>query len=430
MNRFHRKNVKKHHSIFLRLLFVLLATMGLIHLVVGGVFGLMFRSGSKKAVESNIRNYAVYMARDIGSPPDTVLAGALSRTYDVYIQYDSDSLTWASHSVMPRKSRMWTPTGRWRQPVVLENGDGSRLTLIWRFGPFGNMHRQMILGMFVIVTVIFLGAHAYIRRILRPIRWLKKGVDEIGAGNLEVTIRGEREDELGRLTESFNSMVRRIRDMLKSRDQLLLDVSHELRSPLTRIKVALELTGESEKKSAILGDIAEIETMLSEILETERLDTEHGRLRKTDTDLVALIRDVMKEFQDRPPGFRMQVRPESVILSLDPERIRLVMKNVFENAFKFSRKESEPVSVSVTVQADRVMVRVRDDGIGIPEDQIPYLFEPFYRADRSRSKTIGGYGLGLHLCRKIVNAHGGEISIRNNETGNGVTVSVELPRFS
>ncbi|MFC1569533.1 ATP-binding protein [bacterium] len=422
----HKHDVKRHRSIFLRLLFVLLATMGLVHLVIGGAFGLLFRTGSMSYIESNIQHYAESLTQEIGTPPDTVKARKLAHDYRIYIRYESDDFRWVSHEKMPRRlhRKGHGPSSMWRKPIIVHNEDGSQYTLVWRFGPFMGMDRQIFVGLLLIVTMIFLGAHGYIRHILRPIQWLRKGVDEISQGNLDVKIPKDRHDELGRLTEAFNDMVQRIKQMIVSRDQLLLDVSHELRSPLTRIKVALEFIKESEKKTAILSDIAEIETMITEILETERLDTEHGRLNRTDADLIALVNAVVREFQDKPPGIKMSDHPVTLLISIDINRIRMLLKNVFENASKFSREDSKQIEVSIEVTDKQAALQIRDYGIGIPEDQLPYLFEPFFRVDRSRSKITGGYGLGLHLCKKIMEVHGGEISIRNSKSGDGVTVEL------
>ena len=418
---------RSHHSIFIRLLFVLLATMGLIHLVIGGAFGLLSGSGSLKHIHANIRHYSEMLARDMGSPPDTVLAAEIAETCQMYIEYENGDDTWScpeSRPVIHKGKGLFGPSSMWRRPIVIENGDGSRYTITWRFGPFTGMYRPVLIGMVLIISLIFFGTHGYLRRILKPIQLLRKGVTEIKNGNLDVEIPLVRPDELGRLTEAFNDMVHRIKEMLASRDQLLLDVSHELRSPLTRIRVALEMMDDDEKKGTILADIQDIEMMIAEILETERLNTEHGKIQTAETDLAALIRETAVNIK-HGPGIEYKDMPESLIVRLDQERFRMVLKNVLDNAAKFSAADSRPVQIRVLEKEEQVTVEIEDDGAGIPEEQIPFVFEPFFRADRSRSRKTGGYGLGLHLCRKIMEAHGGQIEIRNNR-GRGVTVTLRL----
>jgi signal transduction histidine kinase len=428
MNKNQTGQVKKHRSIFLRLLFVLLATMGLVHLLIGGAFGLLFNSGSMKYIESNIHYYAESIIEEIGTPPDTVVARQLADTYQIYIAYESDNFQWASHSEMPKKSICFGPSSRWRKPTTISNKDGSQYTLMWRIGPMMGMHRQILFVILLLVTLVFIGLHGYIRRILKPVQWLRKGVDEISIGHFDIKIPRYKNDEFGRLTEAFNEMVQRIKEMILSRDQLLLNVSHELRSPLTRIRVALEFIQDSDKKTAILSDIDDIERMITEILETERLNTEHGQLHRTDTDLVLLVNEVTQKFQKKPPGVQIFSQPKSCIIPLDSERIRMMLKNILENAIKFSRLDSLPVQISLDNKKDKVILLIKDNGLGIPEDQIPYIFEPFFRVDQSRAKTISGYGLGLYFCKKVMDAHVGKISIENNENGQGVTVVLEFKK--
>ncbi len=110
---------------------------------------------------------------------------------------------------------------------------------------------------------------------------------------------------------------------------------------------------------------------------------------------------------------------------MDSEPIRIVLKNILDNAFKYSRADSNPIEISIRVDNDSTINKIIDDGPGIPEEDIPQLFEPFYRVDRSRSKMTGGYGLGLSHCNKIMNAHGGTIEISNNKD-RGVTVTLSF----
>jgi signal transduction histidine kinase len=418
------------HSVFVDLLLILLLALAVIHVFIGGVFCLLSRPRTEKIIQSNLRYYAEQLVREIGVPPDTVKARRLAETFQLAIRYDSADWTWSNDLRFFKRSRhslfKYGPSQQWRKTLAIENADGSRFLLMWRVGPAIGMHRELFIALAAAVTLIILCATLLIRRMLRPVQWLQNGAKDIAAGNLDVAIPIWRNDELGRLTGAFNSMTRRIREMLKARDQLLLDVSHELRSPLTRMKVALEFIQDSPKKDSILSDMVEIETMITEILETERLDNAHGRLNKIQTNIMLLIREASKPFAGMHPGVQLPPKPEFLFLKCDAERVRLVLKNVFENAVKFSLPDSKPLEVSVEESDQAVMITIRDDGTGIPQDRITDVFEPFYRADPSRSKSTGGYGLGLHLCKKIMDAHGGKILISNNARVRGVTVQLEF----
>ena len=208
-------------------------------------------------------------------------------------------------------------------------------------------------------------------------------------------------------------MVSRVKQMIVARDQLLLDVSHELRSPLTRMKVALSLLPNNAEKAGMNFDVNEMETMIAELLELERLRSPNG-LRREKQDLVPILREVARSFEGRPPGIRVATNCKPLLVSLDGDKIRTILRNLLENAFKYSLLDSCPVDLSAQEADGIVIVRVRDDGVGIPESQMSSIFEPFFRVDPSRSKKSGGYGLGLSICKRIAEAHGGTIEAQNN----------------
>jgi signal transduction histidine kinase len=274
-------------------------------------------------------------------------------------------------------------------------------------------HDRMLLGLLVALVVIVFAGHALLRRTLEPIRWLREGVASLSEGNLEVAVPRRTSDELGALTEAFNQMVGKVREMVRARDQLLLDVSHELRSPLTRMKVALELCAPGEHTQQLGADVAEMEAMVTELLELERLRQGRG-LRIERQDLMEVVRDAISAFEDRPPGVRLGTAPAQVLLSMDADKVRAVFGNLLENASKYALPDSAPTRIMVRELGERIVVRIEDDGPGIPEQDLPSLFEPFFRVDRSRSKSTGGYGLGLSLCKRMMEAHGGSIAVENN----------------
>jgi signal transduction histidine kinase len=220
-------------------------------------------------------------------------------------------------------------------------------------------------------------------------------------------------------------MVGRIKEMIRAREQLLVDVSHELRSPLSRLKVAVQFVGEADIKARMASDLAALDIMIGELLELERLRDGVG-IKTTRQNLVMLLDEVVEGFHDRPPGVHFERATGEILVEGDAERLRTVFRNLLENAVKYSLPESRPVELSATQDGDRVIVRVTDDGPGIPEDDKTNLFEPFFRVDRSRSKKTAGYGLGLSISKRIVEAHGGVIVVENNAT-NGASFIVTLP---
>ena len=205
-------------------------------------------------------------------------------------------------------------------------------------------------------TLVLAGAYLFMRRILRPLKWLTEGVEQISRGNLEHQVPVKRCDELTELAEAFNAMTQQIKKMLHAKERLMLDVSHELRSPLTRLKVALEFLPEGATKESLKEDVAVMESMITEILETARLRDGYAKLNLEEIDLVSLVQSVIAGFAGSSPGVEAEDMPASMPLVVDPELCRTVLKNIITNAIKYSggrqsAGECFPVS-QVTVCGD------------------------------------------------------------------------------
>ncbi len=253
-----------------------------------------------------------------------------------------------------------------------------------------------------------------------------RGVREIAAGNLEFQFPTWRHGEFRYLAEHFNLMARHIKEMVQSKSQLLRDVSHELRSPLTRLKLALEMMPRNKYRASMLQDVAEMETMLTEILETEKLRSDHGKLNRAPLDVAAIAAELAKKYKARKPGVKLLGYPQRLRLNADEGRVRTVLQNVLENALKYSAHQKKPVELFLQSQNREVLIVVRDFGVGVAAAEQEKVFAPFYRIDKSRTKETGGYGLGLSLCREIMQAHGGRIELQS-EPGKGTDVILRFP---
>lgn len=286
-------------------------------------------------------------------------------------------------------------------------------------------HFPLIGPVLALIALVMWATHVRLRRLIAPLRDLSEGVERIAGGDLQVVLPTTSGDEFASLTTAFNDMAQRVAGMLAARDQLLLDVSHELRSPLTRLKVALELLPDGEVRGRMAADVRQMETMITELLELERL-RDGKAVRKSTVDLVAVIRGVLAAFDGREPPVRFEAESAPVSVEADERMIALVVRNLVENAVSYSLPDSQPVRVAVARRPPEVVVRVIDDGPGIPEAELTRIFEPFYRIDPSRSRHTGGYGLGLSMCRRIVDAHGGTIHVERRAP-RGVAVVVALP---
>jgi len=214
-----------------------------------------------------------------------------------------------------------------------------------------------------------------------------------------------------------------IKAMLENKSGLLLAISHELRSPLTRMRVNLELLDDSDVRNQLIADTREMENLLGAILESEKLSSGHAPLTRKRVDLAQVIRAVVEAH----PGYeRIRCELAPVQLEIDELRIKLLIKNLLDNALQYSAPQNQTVQISLRATSAGAVLEVADQGIGIAADELPRLGEAFYRPDSARQRNTGGYGLGLYLCRLICATHAGELRIES-VAGQGTRVIVSLP---
>jgi len=427
---------KIFRSVFTKLLVVIILTGLCVNIVVGGFFWI-HRSAPGRSLYKNILQYLNYIIDDIGSPPSLGRAEQIGRQASLQIYYEGPNASWSTagnfSDVQKVHWRDWSKNpqiriGRYHGRHFVEfTHDSGRFIFGLDNGLELDPERQrLIIVLLSLLTLILAGAFLSIRWILKPVRWLEQGVREVSRGNLKHRVPEKRSDELRDLAAAFNDMTNRIRDMLHTKERLLLDVSHELRSPLTRLKVALEFLPDGNAKESIAGDIAEMERMINEILATARMHHLHGKLNLKRILAADLLKNVAAEFENQPPGVQADDIAIDAALKVDPVQIKTVFKNILTNAVKYSGPDSTPVIISAATRPPYVVVKIADNGIGIPHDELPFIFEPFYRVDKSRAKNAGGFGLGLSLCKTIMEAHEGQIEVESTP-GVGTTVSLYFP---
>jgi signal transduction histidine kinase len=423
-------------SVFTKLLIVILFTGIAVNLVVGGFFW-MHRSAAIRPLHQNFLQYADYIIADLGTPPSLERARQVAEKASLQIYFEGPNQSWATaDEIYDFKKAHWRIWGK--NPAVtvgryhghhfieLDHESGRFVFGLDKSFEMGPERIRLVVILLSLLTLIFIGAFLSIRWIMKPVRWLGEGVREVGRGNLKHRVPVKRSDELRDLAEAFNDMTDRIRRMMHTKEQLLLDVSHELRSPLTRVKVALEFLPESKARNSIANDISEMEKMITDILETARRHHLHGDLKLQPTDVMSLLDEILPDYQNQPPGVRLAGFPESLIINIDPGQIETAFKNLLDNSIKFSNADSDPVRICLKSRPRQTIIEIIDNGSGIPEEELSFVFEPFYRVDKSRSKDTGGYGLGLSLCKTIMEAHHGKIEIAS-KPGEGTTVSLVFP---
>ena len=412
---------KVFRSVFTKLLVILIATGIALNVVIVGFF-VAHRHMVESSIHQNVIQYINYLIADIGNPPSVERAREIARQTLLKIHFQNQQDKWSTAGNPPDLSRgrfyVWKESpnirfGRYHGHSFVEVNRDNGIFIFEFAKPFDSQDRTdgLFLLLLVLIVAILGIAFLTIRRVLRPVKWLNEGVQEVSRGNLKHRVPLKKNDELRDLAEAFNDMTDRIRKMLQAKEQLLLDVSHEMRSPLTRMKVAIEFLPEGKSKESIKADLKEMENMISEILDTARTHHLHGQLKRQKLNLVDLIHEVVPAFETQAPGVEIGDMPAVIQADLDAEQIKVVLNNVLDNAVKYSRPDSQPVRIQFQRQGPYAIIRIEDDGIGIPEAELPFIFEPFYRVDKSRSKHTGGYGLGLSLCKTIMEAHGAKISV-------------------
>jgi len=315
--------------------------------------------------------------------------------------FESNEQKWATNDNLPPTAELWNSLV-FTNPMKASIGVG--VTTIekpgWKISVFLPNPDSFLLrnpgfifSLIVRTTLLILLCYLFVMWQLRPIQWLKKAAMAI-ARDFSHKVPSSSSSEFADLALAFNEMTEKISTYIKARDQLMANISHELRSPLTRIKLAVELSENNDQKKRLQEDIGEMEKMIEEILDSYRLDSEHGSLRLEPLDLSPLIRETLERYQGRTPGVAIPSLEQSLIVLAEPKQVKRVLVNILENALKYSPADRPAVEVRAYRTSKDVFIEVIDQGIGIPEDQLEKVFEPFYRVDSSRSRNTGGSRIG------------------------------------
>ncbi len=416
----------RRHSLSGRLIGLFLLTGLVLALVVRGGFQFAFQDRLRDLARPHVAEYVQYLLERIGDPPDTVRAAALAGRLPLEIHVSGHDLQWSSSGGPPDLGQARMHHHRLPSGIPVEAGhiDGEFVLAAERGGHrIILQHRGMnpvpwapLMAVLTIVAVLAVLALAYhgIHRLFRPLESVREGLARIGQGELEHKIQVQRNDELGELAQSVNAMADDIRSMLEAKRQLLLAISHELRSPLTRARVNLALLPDSDTRRVLQRDLTEMERLTDELLEFERLNSRHAALNLAAESPAALALEVIAEHFPQQK-IRTELDGGDGYMALDPVRFRLLLRNLLDNALRHTPGHAQAPTLAIQVDEDSWSLSVRDHGPGIPPEHLAHITEPFYRADPSRRRKTGGYGLGLYLCRAIVEAHGGELQIESTE---------------
>jgi signal transduction histidine kinase len=434
-------------SLTTRLLIVFILTSVLLTMLLVGSLFHAVRTQWRGTIAPHIEQYLDYVNEDLGYPPNRERALALSDKLSINIYIEGPDISFSttgnpldvsdlefreSHAHVKRRERRnrkaLDPTiriGEHNDRTVVRNQRGEYSVFYeLRHRDQRPRERDRLWPPILILGAILGGCYWLLRRLLRPVQDISSAVRAMGAGRLDTRVPVRSGNDLGVLAQNINTMASDIEQLLDAKRQLLLGASHELRTPVTRAKLAAEMLADSNNRTRIIEDLNEMESLITEIMESERISGGHSVLTLTQVSLPALIASVLEalnctasticEFDDTLP-----------VLQADATRLRLLFRNLISNAIKHG-DSAQPILIKARVTDRFIRTTVTDYGEGIAAEHLDKITEPFYRADPSRARATGGFGLGLHLCELIVQAHGGRLSL-DSTPGQGTVVTVDLP---
>ncbi|MHB8483371.1 MAG: sensor histidine kinase [Nitrospiria bacterium] len=295
----------------------------------------------------------------------------------------------------------------------------------------------LLIGLPVVAVIAIAGGFILVRQALKPVEVIRATAQQITFGNphqrLPVTATG---DAIQHLSKTLNQMLERLDLAYQQATRFSADASHELRTPLTIIRSELELIanrqelppGLRDRVGSVLEETERLSGIVEGLFALARLDAGEAKIGHNIFDLAELVRSTLEQMQLLPEEKHLSVTidaPQPVFVMGDAARLKQVIVNLLDNAIKYTMAGGA-ITFFVQVKSSKAILRVRDNGMGISPEALPHVFERFYRADRVRSRTVQGAGLGLSIVRAICQAHGGTVDAVSEE-GVGTTVTVELP---
>ena len=326
--------------------------------------------------------------------------------------------------------------------VTLDNGNKYALIVRWeRPRPpamFGDTRLRYLRFLGLLAAALIL-CYALARYLSTPIGKIRAATQRLAGGDLDARVAdqlGRRRDELSALARDFDVMAERIGSLITSQQRLTRDVSHELRSPLARLGVALEIAKQKTNGAAapqldrIESESQRLNDMISRILTLSKLESGSTDIERENVDLNEVVTDVVEDadFEARAKGKRVELTSSAACtISGSDNLLRSAIENVVRNAVRYTH-EGTAVKVSLSQENGTATVRVSDSGGGVPEQELKNLFVPFYRVGEARERTTGGIGLGLAIAKRAIKAHSGTIKARNDRAGLMVEIVLDCEK--
>ncbi len=327
------------------------------------------------------------------------------------------------HMMMSHGPMMHGPggvTGSRELRVAIPLSDGPWLTFATGLPVVGSAHSAQFLLSMAIMAAIILGVSVWaVRRVTAPLAALATAAERLGDDTGAPPLPEKGTMETRQAARAFNDMQVRLRTLIANRTHLLAAISHDLRTPLTLLRLRAESVENAQERDKMLGTIAEMDAMIAVTLQFAR-DQSAGEPRRP-TDLAALLQSIVDDMRDA--GFPVRLQPaEPIVHPCQPAALRRAIRNLLDNAVKYGKSGA----VAMHLGSRDIEIVVDDEGPGIPHEELARVLQPFYRRDESRSLETGGVGLGLAIAQSIVQAHGGSLALSNRPEG-GLRVTIRLP---
>ncbi|MEX0853297.1 MAG: ATP-binding protein [Bauldia sp.] len=311
--------------------------------------------------------------------------------------------------------------GTWRSlEVAVELAGGQYLsfaTALPRTGP--PVSWQFLLSLAVMAVIILAVSAWAVRRVTAPLGLLAEAADRLGKDVGAEPLAEVGTAEMRQASHAFNEMQDRLRRLIENRTRMLAAISHDLRTPLTLLRLRAEAVENPDNRGKMLATVAEMDAMIAATLAFAR-DEARAEARRQ-TDLTALVASIVDDMADAGLPVAMQ-RAQPLIYECQVGALKRAVTNLLDNAAKYGKRAQ--ATVRTTPQAIEIMID--DDGPGIPEDELARVFQPFYRVEESRNRETGGIGLGLAIALSAVEAHGGQLTLANRPQG-GLRARISLP---
>lgn len=447
-----------YRKLYLYTLMVLIVTL----ILTGLVTGMMFSSHQEGLVRNVLRSQVTFIQRELNKTLRRNPSELAPRMEELGQDLGWQIALWEKgqlvHSTRPQPPVLtlkeqrklqtehyvitWNfpgPPQIWIAPPAPRSGGGIKSRYLWlqpQLSQLSRPARGPLLAVFLVLVFLALLLLPLTAFLLKPYQELQTAIQRLAQGDFSQKLE-VKSPEFKPLTEAFNFMSQQIQEMIAQKQRLIADVSHELRSPLTRLRMLLEILGKEAPTQAGLlekgiAETEELDHIIQDLLDISRLELDQLPLKKSEQDLRYLVFESLERHETLLENRHLEILPEmpeqAVMVSVDRERLGQVFNNLLSNLAKYVPENSQ-VNLKVEQTPNMAHFIVRDRGPGIATADLEKIFEPFYRPDSSRSRRTGGTGLGLAIARRMARAHGGDLVARQPQDGQGgLEMCLSLPR--